>query len=199
MRLPDFARIHGLESKELRLQHAQRRRDANAFWSLFPEGPLGPISYVQGSTTFTVTTPLFINLNVAAHSIQVARSGEDMTGGFQDVDIPAGKQTAELAGAAILNFGGLPSDTYFVYARHELTEENPYTKNPPPEFYNNQGATQVYAQFYNIQEKLNEQIPRPDHNPELVPEQISEKVDRIVLGVSREADTPSNVYRLFWY
>lgn len=198
MRYPEYAPIHGLESRELRKEAALARQQEQEFWSLFPVGPVAAININQGSTILTLSTPLRMILPVAAHTIPVISPGDSFTGGFQDVQVPSGKQLCELAADFTANFTSLVPGKYYIHAKAAWVQENPYLKDPPGMFHAGEGATTEYVTFHNLPaERLGQPVPRPDFDPDLPPREVQERVDRITLGLSRELEVPGDVVRLF--
>lgn len=185
MRLRRYAKVQLLTAKELRLKEALRRRDLALLLSAYPTGILGALSYNQGATTITVNTPLRAIVPTAEEVLSVISPGDDTTGGYTDVTIPAGRQIAELASNAAISFAGFASGTYTIYATHTTADENPVTQAPPGQNYGGPGATQAYIDFHELTgAATGDPVPRPDYDDSLSSEIVQELVDRLTITVT---------------
>lgn len=193
MRTRRFANNERIRSKERRLLEVERRRESARTLSALPKGILGTLSHTTSGTTSTINTPLLALVDTASENWQVDfASVPDPTGGFDDINIEAGKQIAELAAAQVLSFTGQALGTYIVYATHTLANENPETRNPPDKYAGGTGVFPEHRTFFGHGQADGQPIPREGYDSTLSGETVSEAVDRLTVAYAVEASVPAN-------
>lgn len=197
MRTRSHALVEKIESKELLLKEALRRRDLVLLGTTLQTGVIGQLYFSGGvgGASLTILMPLRAILPSAERIISVDRSATpDPTGGYGDVTVPAGKVISELEGDSIVSFIGRAAGTWQIYLEHRYTQENPQTKYPPGLYHPGTGVTPEFKTFFGVAAALGAAVPRGDYSTELTSETVTETVDRVVVGVVAAGSVPNNAH-----
>lgn len=204
MRTRRFADNELIRGKERRLLQVLARREMARTLSMLPRGIVGGLSFSTpiGSNTITINAPLLALVESSAEmwTVDIATI-PDPTGGFAPVEIEAGKQIGELANNTSVSLTGQPPGTYIVYAQHLPADENPETRTPPGKYAAGTGVYAEHRTFFGHSEADGTPIPREAYDDTLTPVVVSERVDRLTIGVATIGSEPSGatpLLRIAW-